>query len=665
MSLPLEAVSGALPEPPAQASAAPVVIVGNGPVGMHAARELLRRDPATRLVVYGEEPYLPYHRVRLSGFLAGKVDWQGLMDTPEDSLLARAELRFGVRVVAIDPESGAIEEEGGSLQRYRALILATGSRPHVPHLPGMDLPGIYTFRDLDDAQHLLARQVRSRYTVVLGGGLLGIEAARAMQRGHTRVTLVEHADRLLGQQLDEAASRLLESRLETLGIHCIVGDGVRRIHGREAVEFLELNSGTRIPCDTLIVATGIRPRIELARAAGLSVGRGIRVDDRMRTSVNGIYAVGECAEHRERVHGLVAPGLEQAAVAASDIAGYPARYTGSIVASRLKVADCPVFSSGPVGARDHAGLARSLSFADSGSAIYRRILLRRGRLIGAVAVGEWKEASRIQQAIADKQWIWPWQQLRFRLTGRLWPETQADSVTHWPASATVCQCTGVSRGRIDDAIREGADSPEAVTGCTGAGSVCGSCRPLVVELLGQKVMPPAPWSGTLLTGGLLALVLTTAYLLFPPLPYPDSVQTQWRWDLLWRDGLARQITGFTVLGLFLLGLSISPRKRIACLRSLGRFDAWRLLHLVTGVLVILILFLHTGGRIGAGLNAWLLLAFSATLLAGGITSGLIALEHRLAARGNRLRRQFLWWHILAFWPVPVLLAFHVLAGYWY
>ena len=651
---------------PAAPCAAPIVIVGNGPVGMRAAQELLERLPEQPLTIYGEEQHEPYNRVRLSAWLAGEVDWQGLAQPLRRPFGTRVEERIGYRVVAIDRANRLITDNSGRTQPYQKLILATGSVPFVPKLPGIDKAGVFTFRDLDDANRLLARCARSHRTVVLGGGLLGLEAARGMQRGRTAVSVVEHADRLLGQQLDEAGAAQLERHVEALGISVVIGDGVTAIHGDERVTGLELRSGRLIPCDTLVIATGIRPNIGLAKQAALAYGRGILVDDRMRTTDPDIYAVGECAEHRGQLYGLVAPGLEQAAVAGADIAALDSHYAGSVAACRLKVLGTPVFSMGPMGAGENPHNGTSHVYRDEAAGIYRRLLVKRHRLIGAIGIGEWPETVRLQTTIGRAQTLWPWQILRFRRSGRIWPEEDSQGVAAWPAGSVVCQCTGVTRGAISEAIALGACDGEAIARATGASSVCGSCRPLVNELLGGGSERAVPMHRSLLTGALLALLGALVLLLAPAIPYADSVQHAWHWDPLWRDGLLKQVSGFSVLGLFALGLLASLRKRSRLLDRLGSFDAWRLAHIVLGLLVLAGLAAHTGLRLGHGLNQMLMVSFALMLLLGALSSGVIALEHRIGGTlARRLRRHALWLHILLFWPVPALLGWHVFKTYWY
>ena len=645
----------------------PIVIVGNGPIGMRLAHNLLDRMPGRSVIIYGDEQYEPYNRVQLSAWLAGDVDWDSLNQPLRHDDAGRVEQRVGYRITAIDRELKQVVDSSGRTQPYAKLVLATGSSPFVPNIPGIDRDGVYTFRDLDDAQRLMARRVRSHQTVVLGGGLLGIEAARGMQPGNTRVTVIEHADRLLGRQLDEAASAELQRQIEALGIDVIIGDGIAEVIGDPRIDGVRLRSGRQIACDTLIVATGIRSNLALAREAQLAFGRGIQVDDSMRTSDPDIYAIGECAEHRGNVYGLVAPGLEQAGVAAADIAGIDSHYAGSVAASRLKVVGTQVFSMGPVGAGEDPFYGRAHVYRDEANGVYRKLLVHRNRLVGAIGIGDWDETVRLQTVIGEKRVILPWQVLRFLRTGRIWSLDDTRDVASWPASSTVCQCTGVTRGTISEAIAAGACDAATVTCRTGAGSVCGSCKPLVQDLLGSAApAQPVALHRALLASAGIALIGALMFLFGPNLPYADSVQQTWQWDRLWRDGLFKQITGFSVLGLFAVGLLLSLRKRVRRFDRLGSFDGWRLAHIGLGVLVIVGLGLHTGFRIGSGLNLLLILSFSVMLLLGALSTGVIALEHRIGgALATRLRRQSVWLHILLFWPVPALLGFHVLKTYWY
>lgn len=643
----------------------PIVVVGSGPAGVRLARELLARDVRRRVLVLGGEACEPYDRVRLSSALAGECNWQMLSSgagLPSDP---RIEARYGTHIVSIDRVRRCVIDAQGQQYPYSALVLATGSRPHVPQIPGVELPGVFCFRDLRDAERLLARRVRSRRTVVLGGGLLGLEAARAMRRFRTELIVVEHADRLMPRQLDAQCAATLRGEVEKLGIHVVLDDGAAEICGHGAVESVRLRSGARIPCDTVIVATGIVPNVQLALASGLPIGRGIKVDDRLRTQDPDIYAIGECAEHRGVVYGLVAPCFEQAAVAASVIDGRDVGYLGSLAATRLKVLATPVFSAGLTPDMAPSGAVSVLRYRED--RVCRTLVLRGGRLVGAQAVGDWSELPRVLEAVQRERplgWLARW---RFRRSGLLWPAHEQVSVAAWPANATVCNCTGVTRGELSAAVARGCASRDALAQCTRASTVCGSCLPLLDELLGATAQRAPVWGARpLLAMTAIAALAALLIALLPGLPYvPSWAATELRWDRLWRDGVLKQITGFSLLGLAALGLLLSLRKRMTRLR-LGSFPLWRSLHVLLGIVAIGALLLHTGGRVGHGINAWLMSVFLATIGAGGVAGALIALEHRLApAQAKRLRGQLTWLHILTFWPLPVLLGFHVLKIYYF
>lgn len=642
---------------------APLVVVGAGPVGMRLCQELLHLLPETPVVVYGSEPWEPYNRVRLSSLLAGEVRDSELFRLARFPSTSRVVTFFNCPVVEIDRERRSVQDIFGRVQSYSKLVLATGSRPRIPsNIHGSERQGIFTFRDMDDAQRLVARRARSHRTVVLGGGLLGLEAARAMQRFHTEVYIIEHNPRLMFGHLDEEAGALLVAHIQSLGVRVILRDSVVEILGGERIEGIRLRSGGTIHCDTLIVATGIIPNVSLALNAGLGVGRGIQVDDCLRTSDPHIYAVGECVEHREKTYGLVGPGFEQAAIAAQNIAGNVARYLGTQSATTLKVVGLPVFSLGEV--THTRGPVRSYYYRDPKS--YRRLLLRRGRLVGALAIGEWSELSRVQQAVAHHRRLWPWQLWRFRKRGSPWAAQTQTCVSDWPSNAVVCNCTGVTRGQLGEAAKKNCPTVETLAERTGASTVCGSCKPLLAALLGTKA-PLAAIPGLRSLGVLAAvsLVLGLTTLASPRIPMPETVQVLWRWEALWTDGLYKQISGFSLLGLTLIGLLLSLRKRIKLL-SFGAFHTWRVVHVALGTLAVVVLAAHTGFRFGANLNLMLMSCFSAVVSLGALAAGAIALERQLGPSLVRsLRRASLWLHILVFWPLPVLLGFHIFKTYYF
>ena len=658
----------ALPESTSQTpnnelSARPVIVVGTGPVGIRFVQELHKRAPGQTVRIFGDEPWLPYNRVKLSSLLSGDSTLEELQagSTLPDSELIQTE--YNNRIEQIDTINKTVTDSHGVTHVYSKLVLATGSRARIPHLPGNTLKQVFSFRDLNDAQALMSRSARTRKTVIIGGGLLGLEAARAMQRYNTEVTVLEHSQRLMFFQLDATAGAKLHAHVTGLGIRVETNVRVSAITGKDgSVDSVTLADGRELPCDTLIFAAGIIPNIDLARGAGLSFDRGIRVDDQLQANQPDIYAIGECAEHRGKVYGLVAPGFEQAAVLAENLAGGSAQYRGSMLATSLKVVGMPVFSAGSIG--DDEALLKKISFEDPQTGDYRKLVLRGGRLIGALSTGDWAARSRLQEAITQERRLWPWQLERFRAEGSPWGDEPDGDVATWPADAVVCNCTGVTRGQLSQACSAGACTVPALAAATGASSVCGSCQPLLQELCGAGQREPIKVRQPLLIGSAVAALLALLTVLLPGHTWNTSVLSP-QWDALWRDNLIKQISGYTLLGLSVLISVISLRKRLSRF-TWGQFLHWRVFHVLTGVLLIAVLIAHTGLRVGANLNLWLMVAFSALLVTGALSGLILADEHKLSpANARRARRTAIWAHIALLWPLPALLGFHILKSYYF
>jgi len=659
-----------LRSPPAEPAARlfpsdPVVIVGTGPVGIRVAQELLKRDPERAIVLYGDEPWEPYQRVQLSALLMGEVSWSAIDNRLQLTSGHRVVQHLHCAVTAIDREHRRVRDQHGREQRYSKLVLATGSRPHIPAIPGIDRHGVYSFRNLSDVQQLMARRVRSRNTVVLGGGLLGIEAARALTRHATRVALIQHAPRLMNRQLDDTAAELLQRQVEACGVEVILNDSVREVMGGESAERVKLLSGRSLECDTLVFATGIAPNIQLAYDAGLSVGRGIRVDDDMVTSDPDILAVGECTEHRGQVIGLVGPGLEQAAVAAHNLNAGHARYEASATATHLKVIGLPVFSVGVTGDDENPAFHRVHRWIPRNTSQYRKILLRNGRIVGAIGVGDWPEAAAVQEAVIRQRRIGPLVLWRFRQSGQLWNDAGQDGIAFWPAAATVCNCGSVSRGRLTEAVSAGCKSIECLVESTGAGRVCGSCRPLLAELLGTQAQPVrVTGRRTLLWASLASLLVLTAFYLPGGFRELGSARDGLWPQRLWTDGFWRQVSGYTLLSLALAALLLSMRKR--WLRfTYGDFGGWRVAHVVLGLSMLGVLVLHTGLRLGNNFNFLLLAGFFLLTKLGTVAGAAVAIERRPTRLSRQWKTLATLAHIVLTWPLPVLLGFHILSVYYF
>jgi len=369
----------------------PLVIIGNGMAAARLVEELGRQALGRySVLVIGAEPHLAYNRVLLSSVLAGE------MPREETELKPRSwwerqgvTLVYGRRAVRIDRDGRAVMLEDGTRLPYAKLVLATGSDPIRLPKPGMELPGVVTFRDHDDVGAMLAAAGPATRAVVIGGGLLGIEAAYGLAATGTRVTLLHLMDRLMERQLDAEAAAMLKVALEARGISVLLGADTAAVEGDGCVEAVRLADGKELPCDIVVAAVGIRPNATLAREAGLQVGRGIVVDDRLATSDPAIHAIGECAEHRGTCYGLVEPAYQQAAVLARHLAGRSAGYEGTVLSTNLKVSGVPVFSAG-----DFLGEpgTESIVWRDPGVASYRKLVLRDGALAGAILFGETSDA---------------------------------------------------------------------------------------------------------------------------------------------------------------------------------------------------------------------------------------------------------------------------------
>ena len=368
-----------------------LVIVGNGMAAARLVDELAKAALGRyAIAVIGDEPRLAYNRVLLSSVLAGETASHDIELRPAAWWRDRGvTLKYGCMATEIDVGRRELKIAGDESIVFSRLVLATGSNPLRLNVPGADLAGVHTFRDSRDVDLLLALAAGRKRIVVVGGGLLGLEAAYGLARAGAQVTLVHLMDRLMERQLDVRAADLLKSLVERKGIRILLNANTARIEGEDCVEGVELSDGRRIAADAVVFAAGIRPNTELAKTAGLTVNRGVVVDDQLTTSAPDIFAIGECAEHRGTCYGLVEPAYEQAQVLARHLAGRPASYPGSVVATNLKVSGIGVFSAGDFSGSDGS---ESIVLSDVGRGTYKKLVIAEGRLTGAVLVGDVTDA---------------------------------------------------------------------------------------------------------------------------------------------------------------------------------------------------------------------------------------------------------------------------------
>ena len=386
----------------------PLVIVGNGMAAARLVDELAKVALGRfAIAVIGDEPRLAYNRVLLSSVLAGETTNDDIELRPASWWRERGvTLKYGCRATAIDVGRRELEVVGGERIPFSKLVLTTGSSALRLNVPGADLDGVHTFRDSRDVDLLLALASRKQRVVVVGGGLLGLEAAYGLAKAGSPVTLIHLMDRLMERQLDAPAATLLKSLVERKGIEILLEANTARILGETRVEGVELADGRRLDAEAVIFAAGIRPNVALAKEAGIAVNRGIVVDDHLQTGAADIFAIGECAEHRGTCYGLVEPAYEQGRGLAQYLAGREASYNGSVVATNLKVSGVSVFSAG-----DFMGGAGSeaVVLTDIKRGTYKKLVIADGRLTGAVLIGDVGDALWYLELIRTRQ---PTQRIR-------------------------------------------------------------------------------------------------------------------------------------------------------------------------------------------------------------------------------------------------------------
>ena len=632
-----------------------LVIVGFGMVGFKlverlAALGLLERFHVT---LVGEERYPAYDRIHLTEWLdhgdferlaLGRPGWN---ETPAVRTLT------GDRATSIDRENRTVHTAGGRKIPYDRLVLATGASAYRPPIEGANLDGVFVYRTLDDLKQISVRSRTVRSAVVVGGGLLGIETAEALRQRGLDVTLLESGPCLMKRQLDPETASHLERTLAGRGIATVTDARAQRIDRRARRLALTFSDGEQpLVSEMIVFAAGVRPRDELARQAGLAVvlqGGGIVVDDRLRTTDPAIHAIGDCASHGGVSYGLAPPGYRMSETLAEILAGRRKRFDGYAPAVRLRLGGIDVWA---LGKPDERGVRVNWS----GDGVHRRVTIRATRIRAAAAIGPWHEIGYAHDMIRRQRRAGPQILHRFIHTGSFTGISKAVPVSGWPASSIVCNCLEVTRGALGTACEESRASVEALADRTGASTICGSCRPLLSELVGDAaaVDSSTQWK----EWGVAAAAVTLALIIAggEPIPPATSVQDGNIFDTIYRNTRWRQFSGFGLLGCIAIGAAAySLRKRWRRLKW-GSIDWWRLGHAAIAVLALIALIAHTGLRLGSGLNAALMIAFLATTVLGGAAAAGFGREHA---------RTTFWLHVLAAWPLPALLLFHILASYYF
>lgn len=463
-----------------------LVVIGNGMAGMRTLEELFQLDrEAYDVTVFGAEPHVNYNRILLSPVLAGEKTLDEIILNPREWYAEHGvTLHTGDPVKRIDRRQRVVVSESGREVPYDRLLLATGSKPFVLPVPGNDLDGVVAFRDIGDVERMLEAAERHRHAVVIGGGLLGLEAANGLMKRGMSVTVVHIADSLMERQLDKPAAALLRDSLIERGLDFRMEAVTERLLGRRRVKGVRFQDGSEVKADLVVMAAGIRPNIDLAREAGIHCERGIVVHDSMQTYDPRVYAVGECVEHRKATYGLVAPIWEQAKVCANHLARFAiGRYEGSVVSTKLKVTGIDLFSAGDYNGDEST---EDILYQDPKRGVYKKLVVRDNRLQGAVLYGDtadgpwYFDLMKRGEDIAD---------IRERMIfGRAFASNDDDDGASRAETMgddeQVCDCNGVCKGSIVAAVRErGLSAAGDVMKVTKAGTSCGSCQGLVAEIV--------------------------------------------------------------------------------------------------------------------------------------------------------------------------------------
>ncbi len=454
--------------------------------GLYTVEEVLKVRRDLSITIFGDEPYVTYNRILLSEVLAGERRLKETSLNPKEWYEQnRIDLRLGIRVTGIDPSAKTVMDSKGKVTPYDHLLIAVGGTPFIPPIRGVEKQGVFVFRNMEDTQRILAQTCLTKQAVVIGGGLLGLEAARGLINHGVSVTVVHLMDRLLEQQLDIAGAAMLKREVERLGIGVMLNTTVTEILGDERVTGIRLTTGQELSTGMILICTGIRPDIALAKPAGLITNRGILVNDHLQTNVPDIYAVGDVIEHRGKTYGLVAPLRNQAQVMADHLVGQKKlRYEGAVCATVLKVAGVKLTSAGVFLG---GGGYEETVYMDTQAAIYKKLVFQSNRLVGMILLGDNKDGPHLFNLIQSEQEV---SSIRGQLIQMISMQPSAMATSGISTTAImadtelICNCNSVTKGTLLQTIREkNLKTRDEVAISTKATTGCGSCTQLVEDLL--------------------------------------------------------------------------------------------------------------------------------------------------------------------------------------
>ncbi|MES2429419.1 MAG: nitrite reductase large subunit NirB [Bacteroidota bacterium] len=463
-----------------------VVVIGNGMVGYKFCERLLAKSTGFNLIIFGEEPRRAYDRVHLSEYFSGKTAEDLSMSTAEWYAENNITLHLSDPVLEINRPNKTIHSQKGITINYDYLVLATGSSAFVPNIPGIEKEGVFVYRTIEDLEMMKTHAKKAKKGAVIGGGLLGLEAAKALlDLGLQETHVIEFAPRLMPRQIDSAGSMMLENKLKTFGLQIHLNKSTSSINGDKEINALQFSDDSKMDLDMLVISAGIRPRDELAKLAGLEVGSrgGIQVNEKLQTTDEDIFAIGECALHNGMIYGLVAPGYEMAEVVAANLCGGDKSFNGFDMSTKLKLIGVDVASFGDPFVTEPDG--RTIVFEDTHKGIYKRInVTTDGKyLLGGILIGDADAYNILLQTVNNKI-VLPPNPEDLILGSRGGEGNAGAGVMSLPDEALICSCEAVSKGTICCAVTEGGvTSVDGMKKCTKAGTGCGGCIPLVKDLI--------------------------------------------------------------------------------------------------------------------------------------------------------------------------------------
>ncbi|KHF39920.1 nitrite reductase large subunit NirB [Halalkalibacter okhensis] len=458
-----------------------LVMIGNGMAGVRVIEEILKLNhDLYEITIFGNEPHPNYNRIQLSNVLQGNTTFdETIINDLNWYESNNIELFTGEAVIGIDTNKKLVISDKGQELAYDELILATGSLPFILPVPGADKEGVIGFRDIKDCEKMIKVAKHYKKAVVIGGGLLGLEAAKGLIHLGMKVDVVHLMEHLMERQLDAVASTMLKKELEAQGMNFLMEKATIELSGTDRVEGIRFKDGTETEADLIVMAAGIKPNVSLAKDSGIYVNRGIVVNDFMETNIPHVYAVGECAEHREIVYGLVAPLYEQGKVLAQVLCNQKDQgYEGSITGTQLKVSGIDLFSAGEI---YDDNTSKAIVVHNEYEGIYKKVLVRDDRIVGIVLYGDTKDSNRLFKMLNEKQDVSDITSISFLQSQEA---SDKNDVASMPNDEVVCGCNGISKETIVNAIQEEeVTTVEQVGGCTNAGRSCGRCKPVIQDII--------------------------------------------------------------------------------------------------------------------------------------------------------------------------------------